>query len=79
MERVKLRIRNELATERTLILEPWAYELPFPPGVTYLVVAEGDLAYAFEVQFGEQYVTVYAHDNAGASLELYDADGRQLF
>ena len=79
MERVKVRLANKLRTPRTLILEPWAHELPFPPETTYLLVAEGDLGYAFEIEFGEEDVTVYAHDNAGARLELYAADGEQLF
>ena len=79
MERVKVRLANKLEVSRTLVLEPWAHELPFPPGATYLLVAEGDLAYALEVELSTDCVTVYAFDNAGAMLELYDETGHQLF
>lgn len=79
MERVKVRLANRLAASRTLVLEPWAHELPFPPNATYLLVAEGDLASAFEIELSGDRVTVYAFDNAGAMLELYDEAGQQQF
>lgn len=79
MERVKVRLANSLDVPRTLVLEPWAHELPFPPGAKYLLVAEGDLASAMEIELHEDRMIVYSFDNAGAMLELYDSAGRQLF
>ena len=79
MMKVNFRLANKLPESQTLIIEPWADELQMPAGATYHVVAEGAPESAFEIEIRSDAITLYAHDNAGALVAVFDEHGKQVF
>jgi hypothetical protein len=73
----RFRLANRLSSDRTLILEPWATEYPFPPGKTYEIVGTGDLNAPFEIEWYDDRVVVYSIDTEGAMMTVFD-DGLAL-
>jgi len=79
MMKTKFRLANRLTESRTLIIEPWADELEMAPGATYNIVAEGAPDSAFEIEIKSDAIILYAHDNAGALVTVFDEDGKAVF
>lgn len=75
--RIKLKLKNSLATPRTVVLEPWTTEYVLAPGRTFEIVAEGDLSYPVEIELFEEQVIVYSLDSEGAMLRVFE-NGKAL-
>lgn len=60
MEKVLcLRVTNRRETELTFYLEPWGEQFIMAPGATFHVVAKGPDGDSLEVEYGDNYVSLY--------------------
>jgi len=78
MPKVRFRLANPLAIPRLIVLEPWGGEYWLPPGKTYELVSEGDLACPMEIELYEERIVICAFDSAAALMTPYDDAGREL-
>ena len=63
---------NEMTEQRTLIVEPWAEEVPFPHGERIRVVSEGIQKSDLEIEIGETAIVVYGC--SGCDLKIIAND-----
>lgn len=75
--RVTLKLTNRLNAPRVVVLEPWTGEYTLEPGMTFEIVAEGDLECPLEVEVVEDRLVVYSFDSAGALLTIFK-DGKEI-
>jgi hypothetical protein len=64
----RLWISNSYSESVTLCLEPWAYELPIPPKVSFEIVAEGPGGDYLEVAYEELRITAYGWSGSVLSV-----------
>jgi len=79
MMKTKFRLANRLPESHTLLIEPWGEELQIPSGATYNIVAEGAPDSAFEIEIQSDAIILFAHDNAGALVTVFDEHGHSVF
>ena len=75
--RFTLRITNNTASHRIVVLEPWTGEYRLPPGVPLDLVVEGMPSTPLSIEVEEDRVIVTSFDTTDAMLTAY-RDGREL-
>jgi hypothetical protein len=69
----KARISEKIGNyDAILIIEPWASEYVLPAGKSFDVIAEGDLSCPLELEVGQDHITIYVFDSAGAIVSVQD-------
>jgi hypothetical protein len=77
---ITVKVANNLASPRTLVIEPWLTEYALPQGKSLDVVPTGDPKCALEVNVDDERITVFCFDSAGATMSVRDqgVDARHL-
>lgn len=63
-----LRIKNSRANESMLYLEPWGEHYSMAPGTVIQVVVKGPEGDSLEIEYGDDYITLYGWTGSIASV-----------